>query len=92
MPAPAATIEPRFFSIAGAAVYSSLGELTIRKLLATGRLRKVQPPGSKRVLVDRVQLDAVLRRGAAAMAAQAKVEADVSAEAAQPDEAAAATA
>src|SRR5262249_23240298 len=89
MPQPTTTTPARLLSYEAAPAYSSLSPATLKRMPRDGRLRRVAAPGVARVLVDREQLDEVLLRGAAATSAAPKVEADVSAEATQPNEAAA---
>jgi len=68
---------PRYLSIDGAADYVSLSADSVRRLIAAGRLSPYRPVRGK-ILVDRLELEAVIRsstgrvrnsRGAAAGAA-----------------------
>lgn len=51
----------RFLGIADAAAYCGLGASTLRRWLAEGRLTALRP--SRRVLIDRAELDALIRGG-----------------------------
>ncbi len=55
-------VAPRWLSIAAAAAYSGLSVSTIRAWLREGRLRPHRP--SRRVLVDREQLDGLIMASA----------------------------
>jgi excisionase family DNA binding protein len=55
--------EPRFFSLGGAARYTTLSIGTLRRLLREKKLRGYRPSG-RRVLIDRAELDAFVRAGA----------------------------
>jgi hypothetical protein len=60
----AAAADPRFFDFKAAAAYTSLGERTLRKLAAAGRLRVYHPvPG--RAVLDRLELDSLVLESAA---------------------------
>jgi hypothetical protein len=51
---------PRYLSVADASVYAGVSEDSIRSLLAGGKLTALRPvPG--RVVIDRVELDALIR-------------------------------
>ena len=52
---------PRFLSIRIAAEYSTLSEVSIRRLISAGKLTALRPClGKGKVLIDRHQLDAVV--------------------------------
>jgi excisionase family DNA binding protein len=65
MPEPMTATPPRFLSYEAAVAYCGLSVATLRRMLRDGRLRRVQPPGCSRVLIDRLQLDEVLLGSAA---------------------------
>ena len=50
---------PRFLSVRRAAAYASLSEVSIRRLLDSGKLTSLRP-GRGKILIDRIQLDAVV--------------------------------
>jgi excisionase family DNA binding protein len=52
-------IEPRFFTVSGAATYSSLSETSLRREIRAGRLTAYRPRKG-RILLDRRQLDALI--------------------------------
>jgi hypothetical protein len=54
------TKEARLLNLAGVGVYLGLKLDSVKKLNAAGRLPRVKLPGIRRVLVDRVALDAAL--------------------------------
>lgn len=51
---------PRGLTIAGAAAYLGLSVRRLWAYIAAGRLRPIRPPGARRVLLDRLDLDALL--------------------------------
>lgn len=51
--------ERRFFSVADAAVYASLSEESIRRLLSAGKLTALRPVKGK-ISIDRQELDAFI--------------------------------
>lgn len=50
------TPRARFLTIAGASSYSGLSTLTIRRLIAAGRLKSFRPV-PRRIVIDRLELD-----------------------------------
>jgi excisionase family DNA binding protein len=62
--------EPRYLSLGGAARYTTLSVGTLRRLLREGKLRGFRPSG-RRVLIDRAELDALVRASAATTTATA---------------------
>jgi hypothetical protein len=51
----------RYLSVGAAKIYSSLSATTLWRMLNDGRLTRCQPAGLDRVLIDKKELDAVLR-------------------------------
>jgi excisionase family DNA binding protein len=49
----------RYLSVAQAAEYSGLAEVTIRRLVRSGRLQG-RRPGARRVLIDRLDIDRLM--------------------------------
>ena len=54
-------VSPRYISVRHASKFSSLCELTIRRMLEDGRLTPCRPVGTDRILVDVRELDRVVR-------------------------------
>ena len=51
----------RYLSYADAARYSGMSEQTLRRLVEAGRLRAYRPTGQRKVVFDRVELDALIQ-------------------------------
>ena len=56
----ATTLPPRGLPLALAAQYSGIPVRRLWTYIAEGRLRPIRPPGMRRVLLDRVDVDALL--------------------------------
>jgi len=59
----AATLLPRGLPIAAAARYSGIPARRLWAYIEAGRLQEIRLPGCRRVLLDRVDLDALLEAG-----------------------------
>ena len=59
----ASTLLPRGLPIAAAVAYSGIPARRLWAYLAEGRLRPIRLPGMRRVLLDRLDLDALLEAG-----------------------------
>jgi excisionase family DNA binding protein len=56
------TLEPALLGVAEAATYLSVSQWTVRDLVASGALPRVELPGMRRLLVRRADLDALIER------------------------------
>jgi hypothetical protein len=56
----AQTLLPRGLSVRAASAYSGLAERALWRLIAAGRLAPIRIPGTRRLLLDRLDLDALL--------------------------------
>jgi len=54
-----ANVTPRFLTVAGAAIYTSLSVTSIRREIAAGHLHAYRPRRG-RILIDRTELDALV--------------------------------
>jgi excisionase family DNA binding protein len=55
------TQQARYLSLAGAAAWASVSIQTLRRWLTAERLRAYRPAGSRKVLIDRNELEQVIR-------------------------------
>jgi excisionase family DNA binding protein len=62
MSTPVELAEARWLDYRRAAKYSALSAATLRRMVEGGKLRAYRPHG-RRVVLDRVELDEVIRRG-----------------------------
>jgi excisionase family DNA binding protein len=51
----------RYMPYAEMAVYSGVSHMTLRRWVEAGRLRAYRPEGTRRVLLDRLEVDALIR-------------------------------
>jgi excisionase family DNA binding protein len=56
----------RYFSWIEAARYSGLGVNTLRRMVAEKKLHAMRPTGQRRIVLDKLEIDDLMRRSLAA--------------------------